>query len=198
MFTHRSCHLEKTATSKHLVNLLTSHSAGTFFYRIVLLAFSWTVQPACKTSEDHRQGKFSFLCIPHLLCCYYLLLLLPLAPKIVQCLCPQMDRDRCNWDGPTTRLFLDLCIAEKDKFNFTNQGLTRDGWHNVQRSFKELAGARYTNMQMSNKLQALKKRYRAWKDLHNTSGPGRNKSTVQVVLILMPIGGMSNKPSRMP
>jgi len=77
-------------------------------------------------------------------------------------------------------LFLDLCIAEKDKFNFTNQGLTRDGWHNMQHSFKELAGARYTNKQMSNKLQALKKRYRAWKDLHNTSGPGCNKSTCGV------------------
>jgi len=61
-------------------------------------------------------------------------------------------------------LFLDLCIAEKEKFNFTNQGLTRDGWHNVQRSFKERAGARYTNKQMSNKLQALKK----------DTEPGRN------------------------
>ncbi|RLM84618.1 hypothetical protein C2845_PM04G14800 [Panicum miliaceum] len=37
-----------------------------------------------------------------------------------------MDRKRANWDPATTRLFLDLCIAEKEKFNFSNQGLTKD------------------------------------------------------------------------
>ena len=141
-----------------------ARNAGTFFYSIVVPACPSTLQPACKTSEAHSPGKFSVLCIRQLLWCFYLLLILPRTPKTIQCLCPQMDQDRCNWDGPTTRLFLDLCIAEKEKFNFTNQGLTRDGWHNVQRSFKERAGARYTNKQMSNKLQALKK----------DTEPGRN------------------------
>jgi len=88
-----------------------------------------------------------------------------------------MDQDRCNWDGPTTRLFLDLCIAEKEKFNFTSQGLTKDRWRNVQCSFKQVVGARFSNKQMSNKLQSLKKRYQAWNDLQNSSGLGRNKAT---------------------
>ena len=34
---------------------------------------------------------------------------------------------RANWDTPSTRLLLELAIAEKEKFNFSNQGLTRDG-----------------------------------------------------------------------
>jgi len=88
-----------------------------------------------------------------------------------------MDQDCCNWDGPTTRLFLDLCIAEKEKFNFTSQGLTKDRWRNVQCSFKQVVGARFSNKQMSNKLQSLKKRYQAWNDLQNSSGLGRNKAT---------------------
>jgi hypothetical protein len=74
-------------------------------------------------------------------------------------------------------LFLDLCIAEKEKFNFTSQGLTKGRWRNVQCSFKQVVGARFSNKQMSNKLQSLKKRYQAWNDLQNSSGLGRNKAT---------------------
>ena len=89
-----------------------------------------------------------------------------------------MDRKRTNWDPASTTLFLDLCIAEKEKkLNWNNQGLTKDGWHNVQRSFKEHGGGRFTPGQMSNKLRTLKKRFMAWKALQMRSGLGRNKTT---------------------
>jgi len=89
-----------------------------------------------------------------------------------------MDRKRTNWDPASTTLFLDLCIAEKEKkLNWNNQGLTKDGWRNVQRSFKEHGGGRFTPGQMSNKLRTLKKRFMAWKALQMRSGLGRNKTT---------------------
>ncbi|RLN17465.1 hypothetical protein C2845_PM02G02670 [Panicum miliaceum] len=87
-----------------------------------------------------------------------------------------MDRKRANWDPATTRLFFDLCIAEKEKFNFSNQGLTKDRWRNMYRSFIETAGTIFTAKQMSNKLQTFKKRYNAWKELQNSSGLRRNKT----------------------
>ncbi|RLM86402.1 hypothetical protein C2845_PM04G07630 [Panicum miliaceum] len=75
-----------------------------------------------------------------------------------------MERKHANWDPATTRLFLDLCIAE-EKFNFSNQGLTKDRWRNVYRSFTETIGTIFTA------------KYNARKELQNNSGHGRNKTT---------------------
>jgi hypothetical protein len=47
----------------------------------------------------------------------------------------------------------------------------------MYRSFTETAGTIFTAKQMPNKLQTLKKRYNAWKELQNSSGLGRNKTT---------------------
>ncbi|RLM85294.1 hypothetical protein C2845_PM04G17180 [Panicum miliaceum] len=46
----------------------------------------------------------------------------------------------------------------------------------VNVSITETAGTIFTAKQMSNKLQTLKKRYNAWKELQNSSGLGRNKT----------------------
>jgi len=43
----------------------------------------------------------------------------------------QMEGKRANWDNETTKILLELCIEEKDKNNFTNQGPTNEGWTNV-------------------------------------------------------------------
>ena len=39
----------------------------------------------------------------------------------------QMEGKRENWDNETTKKLLELCIEEKDKNNFTNQGRTTEG-----------------------------------------------------------------------
>ncbi|KAG2623988.1 hypothetical protein PVAP13_3KG094827 [Panicum virgatum] len=75
----------------------------------------------------------------------------------MQCICEQMNR--CHWDPASTSLFLDLCIDEKEnKFNWNKEGLTTDGWRNVHKKFRELGGGRFTDKQMTNKLQTLKKK----------------------------------------
>ena len=73
--------------------------------------------------------------------------------------------NRCHWDPASTALFLDLCIHEKEnKFNWNKEGLTTDGWRNVHKKFRELGG-RFSDKQMTNKLQTLKKRFKRWMDL---------------------------------
>jgi hypothetical protein len=98
-----------------------------------------------------------------------------------------MDQKRANWDPATTRLFLHLCIAEKEKFNFSNQGLTKDGWRNVYRSSTETAGTIFTAKHVQQTADFKKK----------DTTPGRNCKTavasgvtrLRVPLRLMPSGG---------
>ena len=91
-----------------------------------------------------------------------------------------MPRQRATWDLPTTKLLLDLCIAEKDKCNFTQKGLTREGWKNVYRELSN-SGFSYTNRQVNNKLGSLKDKFNTWKTLNNHTGLGRDPSTGRVV-----------------
>lgn len=54
-----------------------------------------------------------------------------------------MDGGRADWDENTTKIFLDICIAEKDKFNFNKKGLTKLGWQDVYRLFRQQTGRAY-------------------------------------------------------
>ncbi|WVZ98030.1 hypothetical protein U9M48_043513 [Paspalum notatum var. saurae] len=88
-----------------------------------------------------------------------------------------MDGGRAGWDDKTTKIFLDLCIDEKNKFNCTNKGLTRQGWHNVYRLFRQQTGRTYDKKQLQNKFNSLKKTYRLWRTLKGKSGPGWDNTT---------------------
>ena len=89
----------------------------------------------------------------------------------------QMKRKRANWDNETTKILLELCIEEKDKNNFTNQGPTTEGWTNVVGNFIVKASVIYKQSQLQTKLNNLKKKYREWKDLQKRTGLGRDKRT---------------------
>jgi hypothetical protein len=56
-----------------------------------------------------------------------------------------MSSDRANWDAMTTKIFLDLCIIQKNLNNFNSLGLTKHGCKQVYRSFKEHTGLDYEN-----------------------------------------------------
>ena len=88
-----------------------------------------------------------------------------------------MAGKRANWDNEITKIFLDLCIEEKDKNNFTNQGPTTEGWTNVVGNFIVKASVIYKQSQLQTKLNNLKKKYREWKDLQKRTGLGRDKRT---------------------
>jgi hypothetical protein len=76
-----------------------------------------------------------------------------------------MDRSHANWNENTTKTFLDLCIAEKEKLNYNNKGLTKIGWQNLYRNFKSETGRAYDIKQLQNKFNALKRMFNLWKKL---------------------------------
>ena len=63
-----------------------------------------------------------------------------------------MPPKRANWSEDDTKLLLDLCLQEKEKFNFNQQGLTTTGWNNIYTYF-----TRYDKKQCNNKIGYLKK-----------------------------------------
>uniref|UniRef100_K3ZFD6 Myb/SANT-like domain-containing protein n=1 Tax=Setaria italica TaxID=4555 RepID=K3ZFD6_SETIT len=88
-----------------------------------------------------------------------------------------MDAGRANWDDNTTKIFLDLCIDEKNKLNYNKKGLTNLGWHNLYTNFKQQTGRKYSCKQLQNKFNAFKRQYKDWRKLKNKSGTGWNSST---------------------
>ncbi|KAJ1282737.1 hypothetical protein BS78_03G074500 [Paspalum vaginatum] len=91
-----------------------------------------------------------------------------------------MAGGRADWDDKTTKIFLDLCIAEKKKHNYHKKGLTKQGWQNIYRNFRLQTGRAYASKQLQNKFNTLKRTFRSWRKLKNKSGPGwdQNKGTI--------------------
>uniref|UniRef100_K3ZLD9 Myb/SANT-like domain-containing protein n=1 Tax=Setaria italica TaxID=4555 RepID=K3ZLD9_SETIT len=92
-------------------------------------------------------------------------------------LCTQMALNRANWDEGTTKTLLDLCIAEKNQFNWSNRCLTKLGWKHVYRSFNQQTGMNLASKQLQNKLNALRRAFLSWRALQTQSGLGRDKQT---------------------
>lgn len=88
-----------------------------------------------------------------------------------------MAGQRADWDENTTKIFLELCIAEKEKFNFHNNGLTKQGWQNLYRDFRQQTGKNYDRKQLQNKFNTLKRTFKLWRKLKNKSGPGWDQNT---------------------
>jgi hypothetical protein len=88
-----------------------------------------------------------------------------------------MSPNRANWDEATTKIFLDLCIVEKNLTNWNSLGLTKQGWQHVYRSFKEQTGLNYDHKQMQNKLSTLRRSFLHWRSLQTHTGLGRDSNT---------------------
>ena len=89
----------------------------------------------------------------------------------------QMEGKHANWDNETTKILLELCMEEKDKNNFPNQGPTTEGWTNMVGNFIAKAGVIYKQSQLQTKLNNLKKKYREWKDLQKRTRLRHDKRT---------------------
>ena len=74
-----------------------------------------------------------------------------------------MPHPRANWDDAETKLLLDMCLQEKEKFNFGQFGVNRDGWNSIYPYFPN-----YDRKQVNNKLGAPKNKLSA-------TGLGRDK-----------------------
>lgn len=88
-----------------------------------------------------------------------------------------MASNRANWDEATTRTFLALCIEEKNNLNATDKGLTKHGWQNLYRKFRQRTGHIYDNKQLHNKLSQMQRTYMHWRELQQQAGLGRDKNT---------------------
>ena len=92
---------------------------------------------------------------------------------------PQMPRDHAHWESSETALLLKLAIEEKQKSNWNQFGVTKEGWRNIYPHFPQ-----YTHKQVTNKFDALKWKYKEWHDAQSASGLGRDTAT----------GGIATEP----
>uniref|UniRef100_K3XSJ8 Myb/SANT-like domain-containing protein n=1 Tax=Setaria italica TaxID=4555 RepID=K3XSJ8_SETIT len=87
-----------------------------------------------------------------------------------------MNHNHANWDEGTMKTLLDLCIAQKNQFNWSNRCLTKLGWKNVYRSFREQIGLHLGSKQQ-NKLNNLRRTFLSWTALQKQSGLGHDTQT---------------------
>ncbi|KAL6870781.1 hypothetical protein ACP4OV_014629 [Aristida adscensionis] len=92
-----------------------------------------------------------------------------------------MASNRAYWSERNTKIFLDLCIEEKQKKNWAKNTITREGWRNIYHKFPAMSGQNYTRKQMRNKLGDLKNSYSKWLGLQSQSGLGCQPATGDVV-----------------
>ncbi|XP_004972117.1 L10-interacting MYB domain-containing protein [Setaria italica] len=88
-----------------------------------------------------------------------------------------MNHNHANWDEGTTKTLLDLCIAQKNQFNWSNRCLSKLGWKNVYRSFNQQTGLHLGSKQLQNKLNALRRTFLSWTALQNQSSLGHDTQT---------------------
>lgn len=91
--------------------------------------------------------------------------------------CIKMGGGNAYWDDRLTKIFPDICIAEKEKLNYNKKGLTKVGWQNVYRNFREQTCKNYDSKQLQNKSNTLKRQHSLWKKLKNKSGAGWDNNT---------------------
>jgi hypothetical protein len=95
----------------------------------------------------------------------------------------QMAGRRADWNNHLTKVFLDLCIAEKEKLNYVgNKGLTKHGWQNLYSNFRQQTGSNYDKKQLQNKFNSLKRLYRVWRKLKAASGGGWDNTTGTITM----------------
>ncbi|KAK8264190.1 hypothetical protein V6Z12_D12G092900 [Gossypium hirsutum] len=68
------------------------------------------------------------------------------------------------WDKRLTKIFCDICIKEILKGNRPGTHFTRDGWLKIMTNFEKETGKDFSQRQLKNRWDALKK-WKAWKKL---------------------------------
>nr|KJB48290.1 hypothetical protein B456_008G062400 [Gossypium raimondii] len=75
------------------------------------------------------------------------------------------DKVKAMWDKRLTEIFCDICIKEVLKGNRPGTHFTREGWLKIMTNFEKETGKGFSQRQLKNRWDALKKEWKAWKKL---------------------------------
>nr|KJB82216.1 hypothetical protein B456_013G184300 [Gossypium raimondii] len=67
------------------------------------------------------------------------------------------------WDKRLTEIFCDICIKEILKGNRSGTYFTKDGWLKIMTNIEKETGKGFSQRQLKNRWDALKKEWKAWK-----------------------------------
>ncbi|KAI9092276.1 hypothetical protein K1719_027776 [Acacia pycnantha] len=70
-----------------------------------------------------------------------------------------------EWDVGSTKTFIDLCIEQIYKKERLGSSFTKDGWNHIIAGFKEKTCLEYTKKQLKNRLDSLRREWKAWEKL---------------------------------
>ena len=90
-----------------------------------------------------------------------------------------MPKPRANWTPEVTRTFLELCVREKNNFNWEYKQLTKLGWQNLYPDFYKITGlTHWDEKKLHNKFRDLRTHFIKWRNLNvKKSDLGRYKHT---------------------
>nr|KJB76363.1 hypothetical protein B456_012G085300 [Gossypium raimondii] len=72
---------------------------------------------------------------------------------------------KAMWDKRLTKIFCDIYIKEILKGNRSGTHFTKDGWLKIMTNFEKETGKGFSQRQLKNRWDALKKEWKAWKKL---------------------------------
>ncbi|MFQ6631499.1 hypothetical protein Gotur_009900 [Gossypium turneri] len=75
------------------------------------------------------------------------------------------EKVKAMWDKRLIEIFCDICIKEILKGNRPGTHFTKDGWLKIMTNFEKETGKAFSQRQLKNRWNALKKEWKAWKKL---------------------------------
>ncbi|MBA0854189.1 hypothetical protein Goshw_027294, partial [Gossypium schwendimanii] len=75
------------------------------------------------------------------------------------------EKVKAIWDKRLIEIFCNICIKEILKGNRPGTHFTKDGWLKIMTNFKKETSKAYSQRQLKNMWDALKKEWKAWKKL---------------------------------
>ncbi|KAF8024258.1 hypothetical protein BT93_F1451 [Corymbia citriodora subsp. variegata] len=94
----------------------------------------------------------------------------------------QKEAFNAKWTESLTNFYISLLVEEIKKGNCTSSTYNKVGWNNIRIKFNKQIGLQYTQVQLKNKANKLKKQYGSFKKLLSQSGFGWDNVSKTVVV----------------
>ena len=75
------------------------------------------------------------------------------------------EKTKATWDVRSTEIFIHECLDQIYKKERQGSSFTKEGWKNILRGFNEKSGQSYDKKQLKNRLDGLRKEWKAWDKL---------------------------------